>query len=260
MTDKKRLDKEIVDRAIVETRSQAENFIKLGLVSVDGRVMTKPGEMVVGNTKIILLAKERYVSRAGMKLESVAKTLNLRFQEKIVLDVGSSTGGFTDFALQHGAKKVVCVDIGTNQLHQSLRTHPRIELHEKTDVRNLVLNSKSSKEQSMAKNDNKVRIQAPDIILMDVSFISVREILPSIANLSSSKTQIVVMVKPQFEASAGGQKHKGVIKNDTLRRKILQDFEVWIKKLFVIVGKADSEVIGAKGNRERFYKVMKLQP
>jgi len=260
MTEKKRLDKEIVDRAIVETRSQAENFIKLGLVQVDGKIITKPGVLVSSNTKIILLAKERYVSRAGMKLESVAKILDLQFQDKNVLDVGSSTGGFTDFALQHGAKNVICVEVGTNQLHQSLHGHPKIELHEKTDVRDLVLSSKSSKEQSVAGNDKKVRIQTPDVILIDVSFVSVREILPSIANLSSSRTQIIVMVKPQFEASAGGQKHKGVIKNDALRRKILQDFEIWIKKLFVIVGKADSEVTGTKGNRERFYKVMKLQP
>ncbi|NTW62227.1 TlyA family rRNA (cytidine-2'-O)-methyltransferase, partial [Candidatus Saccharibacteria bacterium] len=145
------------------------------------------------------------------------------------------TGGFTDYALRRGAQKVYAVDVGTDQLHPSLRSDKRIELHEKTDIRSFRLND------------------MPDLVVMDVSFISLREILPHIHDsLSDKNTQIVAMVKPQFEAGRD-QVNKGVIKNDSIRRQILKDFEDWAKDRFVIVDKRDSEVAGAKGNRERFY-------
>jgi len=236
MIKRRRLDQELVARGIVPTRSQAESYIRLGKVVVNKKIITKAGTTVSDDDKIRLITKEQYVSRAGLKLSSVAKTLGLDFREKVVLDVGSSTGGFTDYALQHGADRVIAVEVGTNQLHPSLHGHAKIELHEKTDIRNL-------KEISAV----------PDIVVIDVSFISLREVLPSVAKLSESHTKVVAMVKPQFEAYESNQKHKGVVKNDAMRRKILQDFESWVKGLFVIVDKSDSEVAGAKGNRERFY-------
>jgi 23S rRNA (cytidine1920-2'-O)/16S rRNA (cytidine1409-2'-O)-methyltransferase len=236
---KVRLDQELVKRQLAPTRSQAESFIKLGDVEVDGRITTKSGFMVNKDTKIKLRAKEQYVSRAGLKLASVAKVLRIDFKDKVVLDVGSSTGGFTDYALKHGAKKVVAVDVGTNQLHPSLLGNERIALHEKTDIRDFEL------------------AEHIDIVVIDVSFISVREILPHIASISDKSAQIIVMVKPQFEAGSH-QVNKGVIKNDAIRREILKGFEVWVQSLFVIVDKADSEVAGAKGNRERFYLLDKL--
>lgn len=232
--DKSRLDAEMLRRGMVRTRSEAENWIRLGKVNVNGQVITKPGHFVRADTKLELKAKERFVSRAGLKLASVAAKLGVDFKETVVLDVGSSTGGFTDYALQHGAKKVFAVDVGTDQLHQSLLSDDRIELHEKTDIRDFEPD------------------QTPDIVVMDVSFISLREILPHIAKLSSGSTKIVAMVKPQFEAGKH-QVNKGIIKNDAVRRQILKDFEVWTKGYFVIVDKADSDVAGAKGNRERFY-------
>lgn len=185
-----------------------------------------------------MAAQQQYVSRAGLKLASVAEALKLDFKDKTVLDVGSSTGGFTDYALQHGARKVVAVDIGTNQLHPSLRNNPKIELHEKTDICDFIT----------AENI--------DIVVADVSFISLREILPHAAKLSSKQTRIVAMVKPQFE-SRNGLKHKGIIKNDKIRRAILKDFEAWARNYFVILDKADSAVKGAKGNLERFYLLRK---
>lgn len=234
---KSRLDAELTARGLAPTRSQAESWIKLGKVTVDGKVITKSGHFVSENSDIILTATEQYVSRAGLKLASVAELLKLNFKDKIVLDVGSSTGGFTDYALQHGAKKVYAVDVGTDQLHPSLHDHPQIELHEKTDIRDFTL------------PDN----ERPDIIVIDVSFVSLREILPHLAkSLSTKNTQIVAMVKPQFEAGRN-QTNKGVIKNDGIRRQILRDFEVWAKSTFVIRDKRDSEVAGSKGNRERFY-------
>lgn len=223
-------------RGLTTSRSQAESWIKLGKVTVDGKNITKPGHFVNDQAKIKLDADEQYVSRAGLKLASVAKLLGLNFKDKIVLDVGSSTGGFTDFALKNGAKKVYAVDVGTDQLHPSLRNNPLVELHEKTDIRDFTTSDK------------------PDIIVIDVSFISLREILPHLAkNLSNEKTQIAAMVKPQFEAQRAQLGSSGVIKNDTIRRQILKDFEAWTKQYFVIKDKADSEVSGARGNKERFY-------
>lgn len=186
-----------------------------------------------------ITGREIYVSRAGLKLASVAEALKLDFKGKTVLDVGSSTGGFTDYALQHGAQKVIDVDIGTGQLHPSLRVNPKIELHEKTDIRDFV-------------TDENI-----DIVVADVSFVSLREILPHISKLSSGQTRIVAMAKPQFEAVQDYLKHRGVVKNEHLRRDILKGFEDWSKRYFVIINKADSKVAGAKGNRERFYLLRK---
>lgn len=234
---KQRLDQVLVAHGLVTSRSQAESWIRLGKVSVDGKIVTKAGHFVNEDSQIELKITERYVSRAGLKLASVAETLKLDFRDKNVLDVGSSTGGFTDYALQHGAKKVIAVDVGTDQLHPSLHSHEKIELHEQTDIRDM----------------QKLSV-TPDIVVIDVSFISLRDILPHVAKLSSKQTIVAAMLKPQFEAPRDA-KHKGVIKNDAMRRAILKDFEAWAKNYFVILDKADSEVAGARGNRERFYKL-----
>lgn len=226
---------------LAPTRSQAESWIKLGKVTVDGRVVNKSGTFVRDDSVIELTAREVYVSRAGLKLASVASVLRLDFADKIVLDVGSSTGGFTDYALQHGARKVYAVDVGTDQLHPSLRRNPKIELHEKMDIRKFV----------------------PDlpvgIIVIDVSFISLREILPHLATIAGGDTVVVAMVKPQFEASRRDLGSNGVVKNDAIRRDILKSFEVWAKATWLINAKADSEVAGSTGNRERFYLLQRLR-
>ncbi len=251
MAQKQRLDLTITQRGLVTTRSQAESYIKLGKVKLNGRVVTKPGEQVSATDSIEMTATEQYVSRAALKLASVAQTLHVDFKGKTVLDVGSSTGGFTDYALRHGAVKSIAVEVGTDQLHPSLHGNPAIELYEQTDIRDFGL--------------DRLHGQIIDVVVADVSFISLREILPSVARLCTPQTQIVAMVKPQFEAGAtathGGAelKHKGVIKNDRMRRDILKDFENWVSSRFRIIDKADSEVSGAKGNLERFYllKVLK---
>lgn len=239
----------MAERRLVSTRSQAESYIRLGQVKVDGRVVTKPGFMAAQDSKLELsgaAADEQYVSRAALKLASSADKLGLDFRGRTVLDVGSSTGGFTDYALKHGAAKVVAVDVGTDQLHPSLRQDPRVELHEKTDIRDFA----AAKGNGSGKDI--------DVVLADVSFISLRDILPDIARLAGPETLLAVMVKPQFEAGDSDYKHKGVIKNDTVRRAILKDFETWAKGHgFTVLGKADSDVSGAKGNRERFYLLRK---
>ena len=215
---KQRLDKALVERGLASTRSQADNFIRLGYVFLNKKIVQKSGTMVSDSDEIKLEKKETYVSRAGLKLASVAEYFHLNFQDKTVLDIGSSTGGFTDYSLRHGAKKVFAVDVGTDQLHPSLRPNPKIALHEKTDIRDFYAD------------------EAIDIIVGDVSFISLREILPHVA-------------------AGRHQVNKGIIKNDKVRRQILSDFEDWARKHFVILDKKDSEVAGSKGNLERFYKL-----
>lgn len=232
---RERLDQVLVKRGIVSTRSQAESYIKLGQVTVNGRVVQKPGVLVGVVDEILLHATDRYVSRAALKLASIAETFALDFSSKVILDVGSSTGGFTDYALQHGAKKVIAVELGKEQLHPSLRGNAAIELHEQTDIRNLGGTS-----------------ERVDIVVADVSFVSLRDILPSVIKIAP-QAQFVIMAKPQFEAQYNDLKHKGVIKNERVRRDILSAFETWAKQHFIILNKADSAVAGARGNKERFY-------
>ena len=238
---KTRLDVELARRGLATSRSQAENMIRLGQVEVDGRVATKAGQPVQSDSAIRLLSTEQYVSRAGLKLASVASGFKVEFQGKTVLDIGSSTGGFTDYALQHGAERVIAVDVGTDQLHPSLRADERVELYEKTDIRDFQTD------------------QPIDIIVCDVSFISLREILPHVARaLMGPQTVLLAMVKPQFEAGKG-QVNKGVIKNDKIRRQILAGFEEWARNYFVVQDKRDSDVAGQKGNVERFYVLKKAK-
>lgn len=237
-TDRQRLDQALVNRGLVPTRSQAENYIKLGKVKVDGIVVSKPGRLVAPVARIGLVT-EQYVSRAAFKLVSITDRLKLEFKDKTVLDVGSSTGGFTDFVLRQGATKVIAVDAGTDQLHPSLRSNDKIELHEKTDIREL-------KELSVK----------PDVVLIDVSFITLRVVLPAISRLAGSDVLIVAMFKPQFE-TGDKDTHKGVVKNDRLRRRVIKDFEDWLRGKYLTVAKADSEVQGSKGNLERFYLLKK---
>jgi 23S rRNA (cytidine1920-2'-O)/16S rRNA (cytidine1409-2'-O)-methyltransferase len=238
---KARLDKAMVAQGLVPTRSQAESYIKLAKVLVNGQSITKPGFLVSLTDVLKLTTQDSYVSRAAFKLASVAAILKLDFHNKVVLDIGSSTGGFTDYSLQHGAIKVIAVEVGTQQLHPSLRNNPHIELHERTDIR-----------------DIKVLPTLPDITLIDVSFISLRDILPHLLTVINQKTLVVAMVKPQFEAQQSSLKHKGVVKNDTMRRNILKNFEAWVQYAWAIKDKADSHVMGAKGNQERFYVLKKL--
>lgn len=237
---KERLDIALARRGLVASRSQAESYIRLGKVLVNERPGLKSGQLVSEADKIEVKASVQYVSRAALKLVSADSTFHIDWRGKTVLDVGSSTGGFTQYALLHGAQKVFAVDVGTEQLHQSLRSDERIELHEKTDIRNFMTKEKI------------------DIVVGDVSFISLREILPHVAKLMSHGSLLIAMVKPQFEAGQSSVKHKGVIKNDRMRRDILHDFETWARGHFIILDKKDSEVAGSKGNVERFYLLRKL--
>ncbi len=213
-----------------------------GQVKVGGKLVDKAGYFVGPDDDITILQPPPYVSRGGEKLASVAQKLKLNFKDKVVLDVGSSTGGFTDYALQHGATRVYAVDVGTGQLYWSLRTDPRVVVMERTDIR-----------------DVKQLPEPIGMVLVDVSFISLRLVLPAAARLIASNTQVVAMAKPHFEADrVTASKHKGVIKNDTIRRSILKQVETFMRQQFIVLDKADSRVLGRKGNKERFYLLKKI--
>lgn len=236
-----RLDNYLLHQSLVASRSQASNYIRLGYVQVDGRTELKPSRQINKHNVVKLTAAKLYVSRAALKLESVAERLKLDFRNRAVLDVGSSTGGFSEFALGHGARQVIAVEAGKDQMDSQLKANPLIELHEQTDIR------------EVKKLSTKV-----DYVLIDVSFISLREVLPHISSLIDSNCQIVAMVKPQFEASSKITQNHGVIKNEKQRREILKSFELWAKQYFKIQNKAESLVAGEKGNKEKFYLLMKL--
>ena len=256
---KRRLDQVLFLSGKTQSRSRAEDLIKRGTVRVNGNVITKPAFEVSASDKIVVSATAgKYVSRAGEKLASVARELGLDFTNKVVLDVGSSTGGFTDFALQNGASKVVAVDVGTDQLHPTLLGNPKIELHEKTDIREIWLQSSQIERGTKNEERRVVLSEVPDIVVIDVSFISMRKILPHISLIVNNKTLIITMLKPQFEAGKE-QINRGVIKNSKVRREIIHDFEIWVQNLFKIVDKADSGLAGSKGNVERFYMLKSLR-
>ncbi len=237
---KVRLDQYLLQRKLAHSRSQASNLIGLGKVRLNGSVVTKSGHMVGDKDSVSVVSTDRYVSRAAYKLDSVMSQLGLSFSNKTVLDVGSSTGGFTDYALQHGARLVVAVDVGSAQLHSSLRGDDRIELHEKTDIR-----------------DFSPR-KTPDIILVDVSFIPATRLLSKLTSIADEHTDIIIMAKPQFEARDQSDLHRGIVKNNRVRRDIFRQFEARAADYCKIVSSFDSDVAGAKGNVERFYRLRKL--
>ncbi len=233
---KKRLDLILVERELAATRTQAQALIMAGQVSTNGRILDKPGQALPEDIELHLKNQPKYVSRAGDKLASIADELALDFRGKVLLDVGSSTGGFTDFALQNGAVKSYCVDVGTGQLAYKLRQDPRAVVMERTDIRVAVLP------------------ELADLAVIDVSFISLIKILDHVADLVKPGAPIVAMAKPQFEAGKPlADKYRGVIPVGPERDQVLSSLRSWITANgFEISAEADSKVSGMEGNVERF--------
>ena len=197
------------------------------------------------------------VSRAENKLAGAAQAFSYDFRGKIVLDIGSSTGGFTEYALLRGAKRVIAVEKGTKQMKAPLRFDPRIDLREKTDIffvtRSSLSRDQDESNENESKNESKTDSNI-DTILADVSFISLKQVLlHAKKQLASPQTDFLVMLKPQFEARPFQLKN-GIVKNETIRRDIIKDFEAWLKNNgFLIVNKRDNTLAGKNGNLERFY-------
>lgn len=238
---KTRLDLLLVDRGMAASRAQAQAMIMAGEISSDGRVLDKAGQAVQIDLPLTLKNRPRYVSRAGEKLASVADQFGLEFAGKVVLDVGSSTGGFTDFALQNGAAKVYAVDVGTGQLDWRLRQDNRVVVMEQTDIREAELP------------------ELTDMAMIDVSFISLTKILESVASLVKLGAPIAAMMKPQFEAGRTlADKYHGVIDDEAVRQQLIANFHGWLEGKFKILGEADSAVHGTEGNIERFFLLRSL--
>lgn len=196
------------------------------------------------------------VGRAELKLAGAVWAFSYDFRGKTVLDIGSSTGGFTELALRQGAAKVIAVEIGTKQMKAPLRFDPRVDLHEKTDFFDVVGVNKDGKLLvKQRENDGELvtRLQV-DTVVADVSFVSLKKILAHVKRVVQRRADFLVMLKPQFEARAE-QLNRGVVKNEKMRREIIRDFEQWLAKNgFVIIRKRDNEVVGKIGkNQERFY-------
>ncbi len=196
------------------------------------------------------------VGRAELKLSGAVRAFGYDFREKTVLDIGSSTGGFTELALRQGAEKVIAIEVGTKQMKAPLRFDARVDLHEKTDFFDVVGVNKDGKLLfKQRENDGELvtRLQV-DTVVADVSFVSLKKILAHVKRVVQRRADFLVMLKPQFEARAE-QLNRGVVKNEKMRREIIRDFEQWLAKNgFVIIRKRDNEVVGKIGkNQERFY-------
>ena len=241
---KKRLDVLIFERGLCETRSKAQAIVMEGIVLVDGKKITKSGTQVDDTALIEIEKQNPYVSRGGLKLESVMKLFEIDFTDKVCIDIGASTGGFTDCMLQHGAKKVYAVDVGTAQLHYKLRNDKRVVNIENVNFRYF---------------DKNLLKDIIDVITIDVSFISLDKILPLASEIISVTGIIIAMIKPQFELEPNEIK-KGVVRNEELRQKAINKIKDFSEKLNLeILKEQDSGVKGARGNLEHFIMLRKKQ-
>lgn len=232
-----RLDKEIVERSLAPTRAKAQELIKNGNIKLNNKVVTKASiDVLPSDTiEILDLTSLKYVSRAGLKLEKAVDVFNIDFNGKNVMDIGSSTGGFTDCALQNGANHVVAVDVGTNVMHPSLRDNPKITLLEQTNIKTL---------------DNQY-FKDIDIIVIDVSFISLSKIFEKIFS-SQIKCDVMALIKPQFECGkAIADKFKGVILNPKIHLDIIQNVISMSSDYgFNLINLSSSPIKGGDGNIE----------
>ncbi|MFH1784005.1 MAG: TlyA family RNA methyltransferase [bacterium] len=242
---KKRLDTVLVEKGLVKSRQQARAFIMAGEVTVDGRKVTKAGTFVKDDAQIELKIQEMsYVSRGGLKLEEAIKTFDIDVNEKICLDAGASTGGFTDCLLKHGAKLVYAIDVGYGQLDWKLRNDERVVVIEKVNIRYL------------AKEDffnivSNPEAQLADIATIDVSFISLEKILPRVFDLTKENAKIIALIKPQFEAGREKVSKGGVVKDEKVRKEVVERIKKFAVGLgFVFEGVVPSPIKGPAGNTE----------
>jgi 23S rRNA (cytidine1920-2'-O)/16S rRNA (cytidine1409-2'-O)-methyltransferase len=208
MAAKRRLDALLVERGLVETRSLAQALVMAGRVHVDGAPVTKAGAATAETAAVEVVAPPRFVSRGGEKLESALAAFGVEPAGERCLDVGASTGGFTDCLLQHGAAEVVALDVGRHQLHERLRSDPRVTVLDGINARSL---------------DCAALPFRPGLVTADVSFISLRLVLPAVLACAEDPWRALVLVKPQFEAGRGDVK-RGVVRDPEVRRRVLQDF------------------------------------
>ena len=242
-----RLDKELVKRGLAESRTKAQELIGKGLVLVNGVVVTKLSYNVADNDAITIQDNElfKYVSRGGFKLEKAIKVFGYDMIGKSVMDIGSSTGGFTDCALQHGAKSVLAIDVGTDVMHPSLRNDSRVELHENTNIKDVPLSY----------------FDGIDVVVVDVSFISLTKIIEKVAE-SKKTLDMLCLIKPQFECGREiASKYNGLILNKDIHYKILQSMiDMFNQYGYSVLGLDYSPIKGGDGNIEYIVHISNINP
>ncbi len=236
---KERIDKLLVDKGLAESRARAQAMIMAGMVLVDEKRVDKSSESYPADAMIRMkgkTAESRYVSRGGLKLEAALIQFNIKPDGYRCLDVGSSTGGFTDCLLQNGAASVTALDVGTNQLVWQLRNDPRVEVRENVNARSLKASD----------------FPEPfDLVVMDVSFISVTKILPVLPGLMRPDGRIVVLIKPQFEVGKGEVGKGGIVREPEKHARVVKEVNSFAADLGLkLMGTIESPITGAEGNRE----------
>jgi len=232
---KQRLDRLLVERGLAESREKAQALIMAGEVTVEGQKAVKPGHSVEVSSKIEVTGKAPYVSRGGLKLAAALDAFAIDVTGRVVMDVGASTGGFTDCLLQRGAARVHAVDVGTGQLDWKIRTDPRVVVHDGINARHL----------------RPEDIGEPvDLVTCDVSFISVTLILPAVTPILRPEGAMVILVKPQFEVGKGQVGKGGIVRSPELHREACARVENAVKSLGFETSIMESPITGAEGNKE----------
>ncbi len=236
LSQKIRLDKLLFDKGLVESREKAKALILAGDVTVNGLTVDKAGMSVRSDAALEILKKMPYVSRGGLKLKHAIDAFGIDVKEKIAMDIGASTGGFTDCLLQHGAKKVYAIDVGYGQLDLKLRNDAKVILLEKTNIRYL--------------NKNAVP-DIIDIITIDVSFISLLKVIPKALEFLKESGEIIALIKPQFEVERKDVRKGGVVRDEAKRFEVIEKIKTAVKDMGLEVkGLTESPVRGPKGNVE----------
>lgn len=242
--DKERIDVLLTNNQIVDSREKAKKYIMAGLVYVDEERIDKPGTKVPVDSNIIIKGNPiPYVSRGGLKLEKALNTFSLQIKDKVALDIGASTGGFTDCMLQNGVKKVYAIDVGYGQLDWKLRNDSRVIVMDRTNIRYL-------------EKDNVDELAS--LVSIDVSFISLKLVLPKVKELTTDDVDIIALIKPQFEAGRDKVGKKGVVRDIKVHKGVIReiyDFCLDIGLNFVAL--TYSPVKGAEGNREYLAHIIK---
>ncbi len=237
MPPKRRLDLILVEKKLVQSRQRAQTLIMAGKVLVNNRTVDKPGALVSGDNDIVLKGEDiPYVSRGGIKLEKALKSFQINVDGLVCLDVGASTGGFTDCLLQHGASRIFAVDVGYGQLAWKLRQDERVVVIERTNIRHMPLEA----------------LPYPiDLATIDVSFISLKIVVPSILKFMKKDADILALIKPQFEVGKGKVGKGGVVRDPALHDEVIKDLSNFFTKIGLLCKSViPSPILGPKGNRE----------
>ena len=232
---KQRLDVALFERRLADSREKAHALILAGKVTVDGQRADKPGRAVSAESRIEVERPFKYVSRGGLKLEAAIHQFEVAVAERVCLDIGTSTGGFTDCLLQHGAARVHAVDTGAGQIDWRLRTDSRVSLHERLNARYLTLKDVG---------------ELADVIVCDVSFISVTLLIPALAPLLAQDGDWIILVKPQFEVGRDMVGKGGIVRDPALHQMACDKVAAALRGLGFSTELTDSPILGAEGNRE----------